>query len=249
MVSRSGRVGPRPPRGARGRAALAPPSRRPRLRRLVLPLLVVGILAGGAAVVLATSRPLPDPAADSAVTGSRPAAITPSLGASSAPVVIIEHADFQCPFCGVFAREVKPKIEAAYVATGRVRFEWHDFAWMGAESRAAANAARCAADQDAFWPYHDQLYAERITPNTGAFSRDRLIAAAERISLDVSLFTACLDADTHGATVRADTAEAARLGMTGTPTFLINGKVLVGAQPFEVMAAEIDAALAAAGRP
>ena len=232
------------PRGRGRRAAVSPP-RWPRLRRLVLPLLVVGILAGGAAVVWATGTPSPDPAATSA----RPAVSRPSLGAADAPVVIAEYADFQCPFCGVFAREVKPQIEAAYVATGKVRFEWHDFAWMGAESGAAANAARCAADQDAFWPYHDQLYGGRVTPNSGTFSRDRLIAAAGTVGLDIPIFSACLDADTHGATVRADTAEAARLGMTGTPTFVIGDRILVGAQPFEVFAAEIDAALAAADRP
>ena len=235
------------PRGGR---AVEVHTRSRRLRRLVLPLIVVGVVAGGAAVVWATSRPLPNPAAaDPAATSSRPAVSRPALGALDAPVVIAEYADFQCPFCGVFAREVKPRIEAAYVTTGKVRFEWHDFAWMGAESRAAANAARCAADQGAFWPYHDKLYATRVAPNSGTFSRERLIAAAQELGLDVPAFSACLDADTHGAVVRADTAEAARLGMTGTPTFLINGKMLVGAQPFEVFAAEIDAALAAAGRP
>lgn len=241
MASRSRRAGRAagPPRAGRAGRTVESPARSRRLRRLALPLLVVGILAGGAAVVWATSDPPPP---------SQPEASRPSLGAADAPVVIAEYADFQCPFCGAFAREVKPQIEAAYVATGKVRFEWHDFAWMGAESEDAANAARCAADQDAFWPYHDQLYAGRVTPNSGTFSRERLIAAAQELGLDVPAFSACVDADTHGATVRADTAKAAAMGMTGTPTFIINGKVLVGAQPFEVFAAEIDAALAAAGR-
>ena len=240
MAGRSRRAGRAAGSPRAGRAVESPP-RWSWLRRLALPLLVVGILAGGAAVVWATSDPLPPP--------SQPEANRPSLGAADAPLVIAEYADFQCPFCGVFAREIKPQIEAAYVATGKVRFEWHDFAWMGAESEDAANAARCAAGQDAFWPYHDQLYAGRVTPNSGTFSRDRLVAAAEKVGLDVPVFSACLDADTHGATVRADTAEAARLGMTGTPTFVIGDRILVGAQPFEVFAAEIDAALAAADRP
>lgn len=224
----------------RGHRAAEAPTGWPRLRRLVLPLLVVGILAGGAAVVWATGDPPPPPPGQ---------ASRPSLGEADAPLVIAEYADFQCPFCGVFAREVKPQIEAAYVATGKVRFEWHDFAWMGAESEDAANAARCAADQGAFWPYHDRLYAERVAPNSGTFTRERLIATAEDMALDVMVFSACVDADTHRAAVRADTAEAARLGMTGTPTFIIGDRTLVGAQPFEVFAAEIDAALAAAGRP
>lgn len=240
MTSRSRRAGRRSgaPRG--GRAVEGAPWWR-RVRRLVLPSIIVAVLVGGAAVVWATSDPLPPT--------SQTEADRPSLGAVHAPVVIAEYADFQCPFCGVFAREVKPRIEAAYVATGKVRFEWHDFAWMGAESEDAANAARCAADQGAFWSYHDRLYAGRVTPNSGSLSRDRLVAAAETVGLDIPVFSACLDADTHGAVVRADTADAARMGMTGTPTFVINGQVLVGAQPFEVMASAIDAALAAAGRP
>ncbi len=238
MASRSGRAARNA--GARRGGALAGPVRRPLLRRLALPLLVVAVLAGGAAVVWATSDPAPPPSPQEA---SRP-----SLGAMDAPLVIAEYADFQCPFCGVFAREVKPRIEAAYVATGKVRFEWHDFAWMGDESEDAANAARCAADQDAFWPYHDRLYAARVAPNSGTFSDERLLAAARELGLDVPLFSACLDADTHRDAVRADTAEAAALGMTGTPTFIIGDRTLVGAQPFEVFAAEIDAALAAAGR-
>lgn len=239
MASRSRRA-TRNAGSPRGGRAVGGPTRWPRLRRLVLPLLIVGVLAGGAAVVWATSDPPPPP--------SQHEASRPSLGAVDAPLVIAEYADFQCPFCGAFAREVKPRIEAAYVATGKVRLEWHDFAWMGAESEDAANAARCAADQGAFWPYHDRLYAARVAPNSGTFSRERLIGAAEELGLDVPGFSACVDADTHGAAVRADTAEAARLGMTGTPTFIIGNRTLVGAQPFEVFAAEIDAALAAAGR-
>lgn len=170
----------------------------------------------------------------------------PSLGRADAPVVLVEYADFQCPFCGAFAREVKPLIEEAYVRTGKIRFEWRDFAVFGEESKAAANAARCAADQDAFWPYHDRLFAERVTPNRGAFARARLISDASALQLDMTAFTACLDEVRHRGAVAADTAEAAGLGMTGTPTFLIGGRRIVGAQRFEVFAEAIESALAAA---
>jgi len=189
--------------------------------------------------VLATTEPAgPAPSAASG---------PPSLGDPDAPVVIVEYADFQCPFCGAFAREVKPQIEAAYVATGLVRFEWRDFAWMGAESKAAANAARCAAEQDAFWPYHDRLYATSIAPNSGTFTRERLLADAAALDLDADAFAACLDEDRHRSAIEADTAAAARLGMTGTPTFEIAGQRIVGAQPFEVFEQAIEAALAASG--
>lgn len=174
------------------------------------------------------------------------AQMRPSLGRADAPVVLVEYADFQCPFCGAFAREVKPRIEEAYVRSGKVRFEWRDFAWFGEESKAAANAARCAGDQGAFWQYHDRLYAERVTPNRGTFTRARLISDASAIGLDTAAFTACLDEGRHRAAVAADTAEATRLGMTGTPTFLIGDRRIVGAQRFEVFAEAIEAALNAA---
>lgn len=209
------------------------------LRRLALPVLVLLVVGGGVAVVLATSAPAPvTPASTTA---------SASLGDPDAPVVIVEYADFQCPFCGVFAREIKPQIEAAYIATGKVRFEWRDFAWMGPESEAAANAARCAAEHDAFWDYHDRLYAAPVAPNSGTFTRERLLAHAATLDLDLDAFTACLDTDRYRSAIETDTAAASRLGLTGTPTFEIDGQRIVGAQPFEVFAQAFDAALAASG--
>lgn len=216
------------------------PAERAVSRRLALPALVLLVLIGGAAMVLATTESAP-PAPDGMT--------YPSLGDPEAPVVIIEYADFQCPFCGAFAREVKPQIEATYVATGEVRFEWHDFAWMGAESTAAASAARCAAEQGSFWHYHDRLYSASVAPNSGTFSRERLLADARALRLDLADFSACLDEGRHASAVEADTAAAAGLGLTGTPTFLIGDQRIVGAQPFEAFAAAIEAALASAATP
>lgn len=236
-----------PPRAQRNRSqrSVAPSGWRHRRRAWVLPLLVLAVVGGGAAAVWATGGA----ALPTALPAALAQAVRPSLGDANAPVVIVEYADFQCPFCGAFAREVQPQIEAAYVKTGKVRFEWRDFAWMGDESLAAANAARCAADQGAFWSYHDRLYAARVAPNSGTFSRERLLADAQALRLDTSSFTACLDGQNHRTEVAADTAEATRLGMTGTPTFLINGQRIVGAQPFDVFATTIEQALGAVGTP
>lgn len=226
------------PRSNRGRGRERPPAWRVWGRRLALPALAILVIGGGVALAASRTDPAPAPQATTAV--------RPSLGDPAAPVVIVEYADFQCPFCGAFAREIQPQIESAYVRTGKVRFEWRDFAWMGAESKAAANAARCAADQGAFWKYHDRLYASSVAPNRGTFTRARLIADASAIGLDTATFGACLDDGRHRAAVEADTAEATRLGMTGTPTFLINGQRIVGAQPFAVFAKATLAALARA---
>lgn len=82
----------------------------------------------------------------------------PSLGQASAAVVVREYADYQCPSCGAFARVVAPKLRQAYIDTGLIRFEFYDFAWIGPESRDAANAGHCAGAQNRYWPYHDLLY-------------------------------------------------------------------------------------------
>lgn len=210
---------------------------RTRLRRWALPgflgaavLVVAGIFAfGGAASA---------PAAN-AVASPRPV-----LGNAAAAVVIREYGDFQCPSCGAFARLVEPQIRTAYIDTGKVRLEWHDFVWIGQESRDAANAARCAGDQGRFWDYHDLLYRSQGGENSGAFSKDHLKTFGAGLGLDVAAFNACVDSGSHLDAVAADFADVSAKGFNGTPTFLIGSQRIVGAQPFAVFQAAIDAALA-----
>lgn len=83
---------------------------------------------------------------------------SPSLGERTAQVVIHEYGDFQCPFCGVFSRNIKPELKEKYFDTGIARLVWHDFAWHGTESRTSANAARCVGEQDMFSEFHDVLF-------------------------------------------------------------------------------------------
>lgn len=177
-----------------------------------------------------------------APTGPRLAA--PILGDPVAPVVIREYGDFQCPSCGAFFRAIEPRIREAYIATGKARLEWHDFAWIGPESRDAANAARCAQIQNRFWEYHDLLYSRQAGENSGAFSRARLKSFGRELGLDGDAFAACVDGGTHAGSVQADFGEVRSLGLTGTPTFLIGARRVVGAQAFEVFAAAIEAELA-----
>lgn len=212
------------------------PRRPGRLRTWALPsfFLVAGLSAIAIVALAVTS-----PSAGGDVTATRPV-----LGESTAPVLIREYGDFQCPSCGAFARGIEPQIRAAYIETGLARLAWHDFAWIGAESRDAANAARCAGDQDRFWDYHDVLYQNQAGENAGAFSKDRLKGFGDALGLEPTAFHACVDADRYAAAVRADFAEVRRNGFNGTPTFVIGDQRIVGAQPFEVFAAAIDAALA-----
>ena len=173
-----------------------------------------------------------------------PGLAPPVLGDAAAPVVIREYGDFQCPSCGAFFRAIEPQVRDAYISTGKARLEWHDFAWIGPESRDAANAARCAQAQGQFWEYHDVLYANQAGENSGAFSKARLKAFGKGLDLDVEAFRACVDAGTFAGAVQADFEQVRSLGFTGTPTFVIGSRRVVGAQPLEVFAAAIDAALA-----
>jgi NhaA family Na+:H+ antiporter len=103
---------------------------------------------------------------------------------------------------------------------------------------AAHAAARCSVGAGKFWPYHDRLFAEQP-----AFERPQLLRYATDLGIDVPSFTACLDAPATRHAVEADVAQARALGITGTPTFLIDGAFLVGAQPIEAFRERIDAAL------
>ena len=170
----------------------------------------------------------------------------PSKGAATAPVLIEEFSDFRCAYCGTFAREVLPRLHAAYIATGKVRFIFRHFAVLGPASEAAAEAAACAAAQGQFWPYHDQLYA---TQGRLALSRESLQQLAQELSLDLAAFTTCLDTEHFRPQVRAETRAALALGLRGTPGFLVNGRQLVGALPFAVFQSVIDEALTAAADP
>ncbi len=106
-----------------------------------------------------------------------------SQGSDSAPVVLIEYADFQCPFCGRFFRDTEMSLINDYVAQGKIKFVYRDFTFLGEESRWAAEAARCAGDQGKFWEYHDYLYNHQSGENQGAFSLDNLKSFAKTLGL------------------------------------------------------------------
>lgn len=172
-----------------------------------------------------------------------------AMGAVDAPVVMIEYADYRCPFCSVFARDTLPALVEEYVADGRLRVEWRDLPLFGEDSVAAAVAARAAGEQGRFWEYH-HVVAE-AAPNSGHpdLPREKLIEFATAAGVpDVAAFTTALDSPELLAQVQADQAEAQSLGVPSTPTFLIGGGAVVGAQPIENFRTAIDTALAEAGR-
>jgi protein-disulfide isomerase len=125
-----------------------------------------------------------------------------------------------------------------YVESGTLRLEWRDFPYLGQESVNAALAARAAQDQGKFWEYHDLLYENQ----SGGFSEERLIELAREAGLDVERFEEDLASGRFEQAVAEDFREGQEMGITGTPTFIINGRVLAGMQPLEVFESAIEQA-------
>lgn len=134
------------------------------------------------------------------------------------------------------------------MAAGKVRFEYHHFAFLGTESLMAAEASECAAEQGAFWPYHDILFANQAGENQGAFSKTRLKAFAAALKLDTKAFNSCLDSRRYRQKVQAETQDGRARGVTSTPTTFVNGQKIEGALPFSQFQQLIEAELAKQGQ-
>ncbi len=169
-----------------------------------------------------------------------------ALGRVDAPVVMVAYSDFQCPYCGEFARKTEPALVRKYVDSGVLRIEWRDFPYLGRESQLAARAGRAAAAQDKFWPFHDALYAHQFPPNSGHLTVAFLRDVAARLGLDVHRFTTDLQGGLAAKLVRHDLNEGLSAGVTGTPAFLVNGRPVIGALPLAEFERTIDLAQRAA---
>lgn len=176
----------------------------------------------------------------------RPQVDRNSMGDPNAPVKVEEFSDFQCPYCRLFADEEESGIVENYVKTGKVYFTYTSFSILdgnatNGESKMAAQAAYCAADQGKFWEYHDVLFANQNGENIGDFANKRLIAFAESLGLDNNQFKSCLNGATYRQQVMDDLARGRSLGVKATPTFIVNGTKVEG---YVGLAAAIDAELA-----
>jgi len=168
-----------------------------------------------------------------------------ALGAADAPVVMVMYSEFQCPFCGTFARDTEPELVERFVDEGTLRIEWRDLPYLGPESLTAAAAGRAAAEQGAFWELADRLYAEQAPPNSGRLTVEHLVGVAGELGFDVERFRSDMEDQALLDAVKADVNEAVGLGVTGTPAFFVNGEVIIGAQPTEVFVDAIERAAAA----
>lgn len=173
------------------------------------------------------------------------------LGSPDAKVVVSEFADYQCPICKVVHESFWPQLISQYVATGKVRFEYHHFIVIdgnvgGVESRQAAEASECASEQNAFWDYSNILFANQQGEKSGMFGDGRLKTMAADIGLDTAKFNACFDSHKYAQTVKDDEARATSIGLNGTPSFLVNGAPIKssGQLAYSDLKSAIDAALA-----
>lgn len=161
----------------------------------------------------------------------------PARGPEDAPVTIVEFTDYECPFCRRYHRRTYGRLLDAY--EGEIRYVVRNFplSSIHPHARKAAEAAACAHNQGQFWKYHDHLFE-----NADALEEADLERYARDLGLSGPAFDRCLESGAESETVAADVAAGKRLGIRGTPTFFVNGEILVGAQRLPAFRAAVDRA-------
>ena len=168
-----------------------------------------------------------------------------SIGSADAPVVIEEYADYLCPYCGMVAGLTVPQILEEYVETGKARFIFFDFpVHPGENARLGAEAARCAGEQNAFWPMNKVLMGRMSEWGERRDPRGMFRQYADGLGLDGKAIVRCVDAGTYREVVMTSQLRARQLGLSGTPTFIINGRRVGSAMGFDQMSALIEEELA-----
>jgi protein-disulfide isomerase len=201
---------------------------------------VVALGLAGLLVVLAVGALLAWPKSDRK---SAPANLDKSKGAANAPVTVVEYGDFQCPACQRFFSDTERRLKEEYVNKEQVRFVFRNFAFIGNESRWAAEASECANEQGRFWDYHDRLYEKQGGENVGTFSKENLKRFAADLGLNAAQFNQCLDSDKYTAKVQQELAQGRQEGVRGTPTVFVNGRLIEGGADYRLLRSAIETAL------
>ena len=173
----------------------------------------------------------------------------PVMGKPDAPLTLVEFTDLQCPYCNRFTTTSFEQIKTAYIDTGKLRFVSRDFPLdFHPHAMAAAKAARCAGEQGKFWEMRLLLVrnASKLAP---AF----ITSTAEGLKLDAKAFAACTASTRFDADIKRDMDVATKLGIEGTPSFVlgrttpqgVDGVLVIGAQPFQTFDAKIKELLGA----
>jgi protein-disulfide isomerase len=169
-------------------------------------------------------------------------------GNAAAKVWLVVMSDFECPYCKTWHDETGTRIEAKYVATGKVRIAYLNYIAVPSHRNAPAahEAAMCAAEQERFWPMADAIFG---TQGRWKSRRDAPVffdSLATTLRLDARRFKACIAGGAMRPLIAADQDRVVRLGMGATPAFLVGGQRIIGAQPYDVFEKAIEQALARA---
>jgi protein-disulfide isomerase len=184
------------------------------------------------------------------------AASPETKGNKNARLAIIEFSDFQCTYCLSYVLETFPQIDKDYIKTGKVKYFFRNLPLTNGHPNAfrAAEAARCAAEQGKFWEAHDRFFANQESLNPNDWPEH-----AHALGLDTEKFNQCLTDGKYDEEINKDMDEAERLGISGTPAFLIGvmspdgqrvsvRKVMLGAEPYETFKQTLDEALSSRGK-
>lgn len=167
----------------------------------------------------------------------------PVLGDKNAKVVIVDFSDFECPFCKQYFDQTFIQLKKDYIDTGKVAYYYRHFPLsFHPAAKPSALASECANEQGKFWEFHDLVFTEqaKITGQTPEGTIQALKAFAANLNLNTTQFNSCLDLEKYKDNVDKDVKEGGVAGVSGTPTFFINGVSLVGAQPYASFKTAID---------
>jgi len=174
----------------------------------------------------------------------------PFLGNINAKVEVIEFSDYQCPFCRKYWAESYPQLKKDFIDTGKIKYVFRDFPLnFHPSAPLAAVAANCVREQkgnEGYFKFHDIAFTEQAKLGSGTvqFTEEDIFLWVNQIEgIDQTKFNTCYNDPAQIAEVEKDLADGAKAGVSGTPSFFINGKLIVGAQPYSVLKTEIENAL------
>ena len=183
---------------------------------------VVGVNVGSGVLSSAVTAPVELDLADDEALVQLAQGVT--LGDPEAQITVVEFGDYQCPGCGAFALSVKPQLEGTLVASGDVKFVYYDFPLISIHPNAflAARAARCSAEQDSYWEYHETLFRNQTRWAAATMPASAFEDYAEEVGIDTGPFAACLNSEKYADVVTANMELGVRMGVNGTPTVMVN---------------------------
>ena len=192
-------------------------------------IIIAGLIIAGAVIYIKNPKTTPtEPTGNNPPTANISIDGEPMIGDQNAKITMVEFSDFECPYCATFSLEVFPEIKKEYVDTGKVKVVFKNFPLpFHNDAAAAALAAECANEQNKFWEYEAKLFE-----NQSDLSKDNLKKLAADLGLDANQFNECLDTSKYQDEVKNDMQEGIDNKVEGTPSFFINGELVVGALPF-----------------